>query len=45
MISYCSVGQLAGVRGGGGDLNIKKMGVFVVSLRSVNFGFWSRLGC
>ena len=32
-------------RGGGGDSNIKKVGVFVVSLRGVNFRFWSRLGC
>ena len=32
-------------RGGGGDSNIKKVGVLVVSLRSVNFRFWSRLGC
>ena len=32
-------------RGGGGDSNIKKVGVLVVSLRGVNFRFWSRLGC
>ena len=31
--------------GGGGDSNIKKVGVFVVSFRDVNFRFWSRLGC
>ena len=30
---------------GGGDSNIKKVGVLVVSLRGVNFRFWSRLGC
>ena len=29
----------------GGDLNIKKVGVLVVSLRGVNFRFWSHLGC
>ena len=29
----------------GGDSNIKKVGVLVVSLRGVNFRFWSRLGC
>ena len=29
----------------GGDSNIKKVGVLVVSLRGVNFKFWSRLGC
>ena len=28
-----------------GDSNIKKVGVLVVSLRGVNFRFWSRLGC
>ena len=31
--------------GGGGDSHIKQMGILVVSLRDVNFGFWSRLGC
>ena len=30
---------------GGGDSNIKKVGVLVVSLKGVNFRFWSRLGC
>ena len=29
----------------GGESNIKKVGVLVVSLRGVNFRFWSRLGC
>ena len=29
----------------GGDSNVKKVGVLVVSLRGVNFRFWSRLGC
>ena len=29
----------------GGDTNINKVGVLVVSLRGVNFGFWTRLGC
>ena len=29
----------------GGDSKIKKVGVLVVSLRGVNFRFWSRLGC
>ena len=33
-----------GARGGGGS-KIKKVGVLVVSLRGVNFRFWSRLGC
>ena len=31
--------------GGGKDSHIKWMGMLVVSLRGVNFGFWSRLGC
>ena len=33
--------------GGGGekDSHMKKTGMLVVSLRGVNFGFWSRLGC
>ena len=30
---------------GGGDSHIKQMGMLVVSLRGVNFGFWSHLGC
>ena len=29
----------------GGDSHIKGTGMLVVSLRGVNFGFWSRLGC
>ena len=29
----------------GGDFLMKKTGMLVVSLRGVNFGFWSRLGC
>ena len=29
----------------GGDFHLKQTGMLVVSLRSVNFGFWSRLGC
>ena len=31
--------------GGGGDSHMKQTGMLVVSLRAVNFGFWSRLGC
>ena len=30
---------------GGGDSHKKQTGMLVVSLRGVNFGFWSRLGC
>ena len=29
----------------GGDSHMKEAGMLVVSLRSVNFGFWSHLGC
>ena len=29
----------------GGDSHTKQMGMLIVSLRGVNFGFWSRLGC
>ena len=42
----CSlVNSVAGARGGGGDSHMKWTGMLVVSLRGVNFGFWSRLGC
>ena len=34
-----------GTVGGGGYSSIKKVGVHVISLRGVNFRFWSRLGC
>ena len=30
---------------GGGDSHMKQTGMLVVSLRGVNFGFWSLLGC
>ena len=30
--------------GGGGTLHMKGVGMPVVSLRGVNFGFWSHLG-
>ena len=29
----------------GGDSNMKGVGMLVVSLRGVTFGFWSHLGC
>ena len=32
-------------RRGGGTPHMKGVGMLVVSLRGVNFGFWSRLGC
>ena len=31
--------------GGGGDPHMKGVGMLVVSLRGINFGFWSHLGC
>ena len=31
--------------GGGGDSHMKWTGMLVVSLRGVNFRFWSGLGC
>ena len=36
---------MLGPRGGGGTPHMKGVGVLVVSLRDVNFGFWSYLGC
>ena len=30
---------------GGGTAHMKGVGMLVVSLRDVNFGFWSHLGC
>ena len=34
-----------GTAWGGRDSDMKWTGMLVVSLRGVNFGFWSRLGC
>ena len=31
--------------GGGGTMHMKGVGMLIVSLRGVNFGFWSHLGC
>ena len=42
--SYVPVGGRWG-GGGGEDSHMKQTGMLVVSLRGVNFGFWSRLGC
>ena len=36
---------MPGGGGGGEDSHIKRGGMFIVSLRGVNFGFWSHLGC
>ena len=30
---------------GGGTPHIEGVGMLIVSLRGVNFGFWSHLGC
>ena len=30
---------------GGGGRGLKGVGMLVISLRGVNFGFWSHLGC
>ena len=32
-------------RGGGGTRRMKRVGMLVVSLRVVNFGFWSPVEC
>ena len=37
--------SIMGTFPGGGDSHMKQTGMLVVSLRGVNFGFWSRLGC
>ena len=45
-IAVCMVGQVrAPGRGRGGTPHMKVVGMLVVSLRVVNFGFWSHLGC
>ena len=31
--------------GGGGTPHMKGVGMLVIKLRGVNFGFWSHLGC
>ena len=41
----CNVRVFTTRGGGGGDSHMKQTGMLVVSLRGVNFGFWSRLGC
>ena len=30
---------------GGKDFHMKAVGMLIISLRGVNFGFWSHLGC
>ena len=41
----CGLIARGGGGGGGGNSHMKWMGMLVVSLRGVNFGFWSCLGC
>ena len=43
-MSFNSPGEV-GVGGGGGDTLMKGGVTLVGSLRGVNFGFWSQLGC
>ena len=40
----CSVREARALPGGG-TKHMKGVGMLVVSLRGVNFGFWSHLGC
>ena len=37
--------QTRGGGGGGGGPHKKGVGMLFVSLRGINFGFWSHLGC
>ena len=39
------LGQLLICPGRGGNPHMKGVGMLVVSLRGINFGFWSHLGC
>ena len=41
-MAVCDEGDLTAREG---DSHMKQTGMLVVSLRGVNFGFWSRLGC
>ena len=45
LITQSSCSYPWGGGGGGGTPHMKCVGMLVVSLRSVNFGFWSHLGC
>ena len=39
------VGGGGGVGVAGKDFHMKGVGMLIISLRGVNFGFWSHLGC
>ena len=41
----CSFSSVETVARGRGTPHMKWVGMFVVSHRGVNFGFWSHLGC
>ena len=43
-LNLCSVRCIPFKPWGGGDSHMKQTGMLVVSLRGINFGFWSRLG-
>ena len=45
MEGRCREGGGGGGGGERGNSHIKRGGMLVVSLRGVNFGFWSNLGC
>ena len=49
LVKYCRMQRKSRIQSplvpGGGDSHMKQTGMLVVSLRGVNFGFWSRLGC
>ena len=42
---YTNKLMLTGIPGGGGNSHMKGARMLVVSLRGVNFRFWSHLGC
>ena len=44
LLLFCNR-SLGGLEARGGDSHMKQTGMLVVSLRGINFGFWSRLGC
>ena len=45
IIMVMTVPREGGGGGEGWDSHMKGVGMLVVSLRGVNFGFWSHLGC
>ena len=44
LLSWCGCCSVS-FRPGGGTLHMKGVGMLVVSLKGVNFGFWPHLGC